>query len=223
MNQIERIRQQESDLLDVENLTFETWRDIGEGISVLDKMSFFLTGFWILAAEEAAADDPDVWKNHTEVATKILKHLSPGQIAERKSVAAKFRDRPDLRELPLSWTHFKVVRSLGPGAAEKKLRQAAENGWDSKYLKSQVADSNNGLRDMTARAKGEPTKAEIKAIVDRRIIDFLDTFDPLVDDLADDDELFLVDKTGTKRGTLVGATVHAVLGRTKRPKEVIDV
>jgi N6-adenosine-specific RNA methylase IME4 len=115
-----------------EGLSFETWDDIGRGLSRVERSILWWVGDWV---RYGARSYGETYRTALE-ATDYTKQT----LADAKWVAEAI-ETSRRREI-LSWSHHREVAPLEPDAQDYWLDQAQEHEWSSRELRQQLRATN---------------------------------------------------------------------------------
>lgn len=128
-----------------DGLSFEEWRDIGDGLQSVERSVPWLLGDW------ARYGDSRQWGSMYDEAMEASGR-SYQSVANAKSVAEKFGDFSRRRE-KLSFTHHAEVAALEPDVADSWLDIAEKEEWSTRQLREAVSKKGD-KKDHNHRAQG---------------------------------------------------------------------
>lgn len=106
------------------------WQKIGEDIGRVNGALNWIIGDWL------RYPDGRGWGDMYAVAEEVTK-LENGSLRHLKACAVAYADSPRYAEI--SWTHHNVIRGIKPDVRDDLLKQAINNGWSVKALKTAAA------------------------------------------------------------------------------------
>lgn len=140
-----------------EGLDFDEWAGIGRSLFAAAEAVAWWVGDWLLYGEGCYGAQYRTAAEWTR--------LDPGTLADYQWVAGHVA--PERRRTELSWRHHREVAALEPEAQIAWLNTAAEGGWSSRELATQVrADRSAETPDDEPATPARPspaTKVEVDA------------------------------------------------------------
>lgn len=131
----------ETSLALADNLTFDQWADVGDGIIAVTASARWWVGDWLLYAEQHYATNPD-GELDSEKMAEIRRvgarkaNVDLDSIRQQRRVARVFP--PERRRAAVPWSLHLEVAALEADVADDLLAQAEAEGWSRRDMAAAV-------------------------------------------------------------------------------------